>query len=64
MKAGADLSKLEDARQRLRDVVETTKDFPGVDGIFNYSATDHLWLDLRSTFLAEVKGGKFVLYRR
>jgi branched-chain amino acid transport system substrate-binding protein len=64
VKAGADLSKLEDARQRLRDAVETTKDFPGVDGIFNYSATDHLGLDLRSTFLAEVKGGKFVLYRR
>lgn len=62
VKAGADLSKVEDARKRMRDSVEETKNFAGVDGIFNYSPTDHLGLDARSTFLTEVKSGKFVLY--
>jgi branched-chain amino acid transport system substrate-binding protein len=38
------------------------KNFVGVGGIFNYSATDHLGLDHRSTFIAVVKNGEFRLY--
>ncbi len=64
VKGGADLTQVEDARKRLRDAVEATKDFPGVDGVFNYSPTDHLGLDLRSTFLTVVKNGKFTLLQR
>ncbi|MGE0340133.1 MAG: ABC transporter substrate-binding protein [Xanthobacteraceae bacterium] len=65
-KALASNAKLEDvaaARAAIRNAIETTTNFVGVGGIFDYSATDHLGLDQRSTFIAEVKNGKFVLYR-
>ncbi len=49
------------ARKDIRVEVEKTQNFVGTHGIFNYSPTDHVGLDTRTTFLVQVKGGKFVL---
>jgi branched-chain amino acid transport system substrate-binding protein len=62
VKAGAKLDDLDASRAALRDKIENVKNFVGVGGIFNYSATDHLGLDHRSTFIAVVKNGEFRLY--
>jgi branched-chain amino acid transport system substrate-binding protein len=48
-------------RIAIKDAMERTKDWPGVNGVFNITPTDHLGLDKRSTFLSQIKGGKFVL---
>lgn len=62
VKAGAKLDDLDASRAALRDKIEGIKNFVGVGGIFNYSSTDHLGLDHRSTFISVVKNGEFRLY--
>lgn len=62
VKAGAKLDDLDASRAALRDKIEGVKEFVGVGGIFNYSPTDHLGLDQRSTFISVVKNGEFRLY--
>lgn len=62
VKAGAKLDNLEESRAALRDNLEKIKEFVAVGGIFNYSPTDHLGLDQRSTFISVVKNGEFRLY--
>jgi len=62
VKAGAKLDNVEAFRAALRDKLEGVKEFVAVGGIFNYSPTDHLGLDQRSTFISEVKNGQFRLY--
>ncbi|MCO5132269.1 MAG: ABC transporter substrate-binding protein [Xanthobacteraceae bacterium] len=62
MKAGVNLADVPAARAMLRDKIEGVKEFVGVGGIFNYSPTDHLGLDKRSTFISVVKNGEFRLY--
>ena len=62
VKGGAKLDNVEAFRAALRDKLEGIKDFVAVGGIFNYSPTDHLGLDQRSTFISEVKNGQFRLY--
>jgi len=62
VKAGVKLDDLDASRAALRDKIEGVKNFVGVGGIFNYSPTDHLGLDHRSTFIAVVKNGEFRLY--
>lgn len=62
VKAGAKLDNLEASRAALRDNLEKIKEFVAVGGIFNYSPTDHLGLDQRSTFISVVKNGEFRLY--
>ncbi|MBR1125159.1 ABC transporter substrate-binding protein [Bradyrhizobium lablabi] len=62
VKAGAKPDNLEAFRAALRDKLEGVKEFVAVGGIFNYSPTDHLGLDQRSTFISVVKNGEFRLY--
>lgn len=62
VKAGGKLDDLDASRAALRDKIEGIKEFVGVGGIFNYSPTDHLGLDQRSTFISVVKNGEFRLY--
>jgi branched-chain amino acid transport system substrate-binding protein len=62
VKAGGKLDDLDASRATLRDKIEGIKEFVGVGGIFNYSPTDHLGLDQRSTFISVVKNGEFRLY--
>ena len=43
---------------KIRDAIEQTKGFAGIDGVVNMSATDHLGLDTDSGMvLIEIKGG-------
>ncbi|WJR79967.1 ABC transporter substrate-binding protein [Bradyrhizobium sp. NP1] len=62
VKSGTKLDNVDAARAALRDKIEGTKEFVGVGGIFNYSPTDHLGLDQRSTFISIVKNDEFRLY--
>lgn len=48
-------------KAKLRDAIEGTRDFVGVDGIFNMSADDHMGLDLGSLRMVEVSGGDWKL---
>jgi branched-chain amino acid transport system substrate-binding protein len=59
--AGAKADDLAAMRVAIKDAMERTKEWPGVNGIFTITPTDHLGLDTRSTFLSQIKGGKFVL---
>jgi branched-chain amino acid transport system substrate-binding protein len=59
--SGAKVDDLAATRVAIKDAMEHTKEWPGVNGIFNITPTDHLGLDKRSTFLSQIKGGKFVL---
>ncbi len=45
----------------IRDALNRTRDYVGVNGVYNLSAEDHNGLDSRSTFLAKISGGHFVL---
>lgn len=60
-KAGIDTSNLAKARLDLRDAIEHIKDFKGVNGIYSFSADNHLGVDERSTLLVVVKDGQFKL---
>ena len=44
-------------RTALRDALETTREVHGAHGIFNMSATDHLWLDQRARVMVKVENG-------
>jgi branched-chain amino acid transport system substrate-binding protein len=59
--SGAKADDLAAMRVAIKDAMEHTKDWPGVNGVFNITPADHLGLDKRSTFLSQIKGGKFVL---
>lgn len=48
-------------KEAVRAEIEKTKDFIGVDGIFNMSPRDHLGLDDRSFVMVEVRNGAWVL---
>jgi branched-chain amino acid transport system substrate-binding protein len=61
-KGGVKPASVDASRAALRDKIESIKEFVGVGGIFNYSPTDHLGLDARSTFIAVVKNDEFHLY--
>ena len=58
-------AKLDDdlatTRMAIKDAMEHTREWPGVNGVFNITRSDHLGLDKRSTFLSQIKGGHFVL---
>ena len=46
-------------KAKVRDAIEATKDFVGVDGIFNMSESDHMGLSLSSFKMLEVKDGNW-----
>ncbi|HOX03316.1 MAG TPA: ABC transporter substrate-binding protein [Candidatus Paceibacterota bacterium] len=45
----------------LRDAIENTRDYVGVSGIYNMSATDHCGLGVDSLVMIEVKDGQWRL---
>jgi branched-chain amino acid transport system substrate-binding protein len=47
--------------QTLRDQIEQTKDFVGIGGTFNYSATDHNGMTENDLVMYEIKDGKWVV---
>jgi branched-chain amino acid transport system substrate-binding protein len=48
-------------RARVRDEIERTTNFAGVDGIFNMTPQDHLGLDLRSFRMVEIRNNAWRL---
>ncbi len=49
------------APAKVRDEIEKTSGFRGVDGIFNMSPTDHLGLTLESFKMVEVRNNGWKL---
>lgn len=50
-------------RKKVRDALEATKNFIGIDGIFTMSATDHNGLDSASFKMVEVKNNDWALLK-
>lgn len=48
-------------KAKVRDAIEATKDFVGLDGIFNMTPKDHMGLDLTYFRMLEVKNGEWTL---
>jgi branched-chain amino acid transport system substrate-binding protein len=48
-------------KAKVRDALEQTRDFIGVDGIYNMSATDHMGLTLESFKMVEVRSNTWKL---
>lgn len=46
---------------KLRDEIEKTNAFPGIGGVFTFSATDHNGLTDKDLSFYEIKGGAFTL---
>jgi branched-chain amino acid transport system substrate-binding protein len=49
-------------RAQLRDGVESLQGFVGVDGVFNFSATDHVGLSTDDVVLARITDGAWVYF--
>ncbi len=50
--------------KKIRDQIEKTQNFAGVDGVVNMSATDHLGLDTKSGMvLLDIKGGDWTIVK-
>jgi branched-chain amino acid transport system substrate-binding protein len=50
--------------EKLRDAIEKTKNFVGMQGIYNFSATDHHGTVLKDMWLLGIKDGKWQLLLR
>ncbi len=50
-------------RAKVRQAIESIQNFPGITGVFNFSATDHTGLGLDAFEMLVVKNGKFTIYR-
>ncbi len=48
-------------RAKLRDAIESTKDFVGISGVFNLSPTDHNGLTKDAFVMVTIKGGNWTL---
>lgn len=48
-------------KQKVRDAIEATKNYPGTCGIVNMTADDHLGLDIKAFKMLEVKKGAWSL---
>jgi len=50
--------------KKIRDAIEQTKDFAGIDGVVNMSPTDHLGLDTKSGMvLLDIKDGDWSIVK-
>jgi branched-chain amino acid transport system substrate-binding protein len=47
-------------RAKVRDALESIRDFVGIDGVFNMTPSDHMGLDLTYFRMIEVKKGNWV----
>ncbi|MFN7276949.1 MAG: ABC transporter substrate-binding protein [Betaproteobacteria bacterium] len=48
-------------REKVRDAIEATRNHMGTGGLVNFSATDHLGLDLSAFRMVEIRNGDWVL---
>jgi branched-chain amino acid transport system substrate-binding protein len=50
-------------KAKVRDAIEATHGFVGIDGVFNMSPTDHMGLSLGAFRMLEIKGGDWTLVK-
>ena len=50
-------------KAKVRDAIEATHGFVGIDGIFNMSPTDHMGLNLSAFRMLEIKNGDWTLVK-
>lgn len=50
-------------KAKVRNAIEATHNFNGVDGVYNMSPTDHMGLNLSAFRMLEVKGGDWTLVK-
>ena len=48
-------------REKVRDAIEATRNHMGTGGVVNFSANDHLGLDLSAFRMVEIRNGDWVL---
>jgi branched-chain amino acid transport system substrate-binding protein len=53
---------LAEQRRQLRDAIENTKGFVGVDGVFNFTPDDHVGLSMDDIVLAKITDGDWVYF--
>ncbi len=63
-KNNPDPANLEDARAKVRDGIESLKGFPAVVGVLTLSPQDHEGLPAGWSAMAELRGGKFSLFKK
>jgi len=59
----AALKKAGDEKNKLRDAIEQTQGYVGVNGIFNYSPSDHAGLSKDSIIMYQVVGGDWKIIK-
>jgi branched-chain amino acid transport system substrate-binding protein len=57
-------TSLADTRSQVRDQIEGTTGFVGIDGIFNFSAEDHVGLSVSDMVMARISDGKWHYFPR
>ena len=50
-------------KAKVRNAIESTRGWMGIDGKFNLSPTDHLGLDLSAFRMLEIKNGDWTLVK-
>ena len=50
-------------KAKVRDAIEATRGFVGIDGVFNMSPKDHMGLSLSAFRMLEIKGGDWTLVK-
>ncbi len=50
-------------KAKVRDAIEATHGFIGIDGVFNMSPTDHMGLNLSAFRMLEIKNGDWTLVK-
>ena len=58
------LQKYGDDKVKIRDAIENTKNFIGINGYFNFSPQEHNGLDLESFVMIKVENMKFKLIEK
>lgn len=53
------MEKAGNNRAKIRDAVESLKNFVGISGVFNFSPSDHNGLDKRAVIMVEIADGKW-----
>lgn len=62
-KANADPAKLDEARAKVRDAIEQTKNHAGTTGIVSYSPAEHEIWEIKAKVISQIKDGKFKLIK-
>ena len=57
------LKKVGDDRAAIRDAIENTRNWMGLNGFYNMSPTDHNGLSLKDMILMKVENGRFRLVK-